>query len=633
MTPGRIGKYEIVSALGRGSMGEVFRAFDPIIGRPVALKTMSAGLVQNAELCQRFHREAQAAGSLNHPNVVTIFEFGEDAGQAYIAMELLDGSDLKELIARQALLTVGEVLGFMEQICDGLAFAHAREVVHRDLKPANIHVLPDGHVKIMDFGLARPSSSDMTQVGVILGTPHYMSPEQVRGEKADARSDVFSLGVVFYEMLARRKPFDADTMHSVLNQVVHEEPAPLREVVPGLPSRLTEALERALAKEPGRRFAHAGEMREALREARAALGEEEARQPLPSPPPAGSPEAPPALEGATVRTLRVPAPSASVTLRVPPATLRMSSTGTPRVFPGRLRAGGFVGVWERGRREPALAGAALLTLTVPLLAVAAVRHLPPTAVAAPAAMAGTTEAEALVNSIASGLAPRPGGAPPRVLRESGSRLQAALESRDATAASRELDRLVALDPAHPSLPAWAARLEGLLTDRVEELNEDVARARRPLATPAVAKASSRAVPAPRAPRPAPARSPAPPSPAPVVAEARTEPSPPAPAAIPAALSDDEVMVRLAVKDLERALAVKDRRRLRGVAESLSRADEGAAWEDVNLAILGVEIEGSQARVQVISSYRSRAGTFSSVRRVLHLDKTVAGWRLGALETR
>jgi eukaryotic-like serine/threonine-protein kinase len=608
MTPGRIGKYEIVSALGRGSMGEVFRAFDPVLGRPVALKTMSAAVVQNAELRQRFHREAQAAGNLNHPNVVTVFEFGEDEGQAYIAMELLDGSDLKELIARQALRTVGDVLGLMEQICDGLAFAHARELVHRDLKPANIHVLPDGHVKLMDFGLARPSTSDMTQTGVILGTPHYMSPEQVRGEKADARSDVFSLGVVFYEMLARRKPFDADTMHSVLSRVVHEEPAPLREVAPGLPSRLTGALERALAKDPGRRFAHAGEMREALREARAALAEHELRQPLPAPGPAAGCAAalpsPAAPEAETVRTLGTPAPSASVTLRVPPATMRIASLGAPRAVPGRLRAGGFVGVWERGRREPALAGAALLTLTVPLLALAATRHLPPTAVAAaPAASAGT---DVLGNSVAS-----------------------ALEARDAAAAARELDRLVTLAPAHPSLPAWAARLERLLADRVEELNEDMVQARRRVATAAIVKAAPR----PRAPRPSPAPSLAPPSPAPAEAEAAAEPPAPSPPPTPAALSEDEVLVRFAVKDLESALATKDRRRLRGVAANLWRTGEGSTWQDVSLAIVGVEIEGSQARVQVISSHRSREGTFSSARRILHLDRTVAGWQLVALETR
>ena len=146
----------------------------------------------------------------------------------------------------------------MEQICEGLAFAHAREIVHRDLKPANIHILPSGKVKIMDFGLARLSGSEMTSTGMVMGTPHYMSPEQVRGAKADARSDVFALGCVFYEMLTGRKPFDAESMHAVLFKIMQEEPAPLREAAPGTPEALVHVVERALAQEPGRAFRQRG---------------------------------------------------------------------------------------------------------------------------------------------------------------------------------------------------------------------------------------------------------------------------------------------------------------------------------------------------------------------------------------
>jgi serine/threonine-protein kinase len=252
-------------------MGEVHEARDPVIGRHVAIKTISAEAGYEDTLRQRFEREAQSAGSLSHPNIVTVFDFGEAEGQLFIVMELLKGRDLKDIIASREPLTLGARLALMEQICDGLAFAHARQVVHRDLKPANMQVLPDGTVKIMDFGLARASSSNLTHMGAVLGTPHYMSPEQVRGETVDARSDVFSLGVVFYELLSGRKPFDADSLPSVLFQVLNEAPEPVRDRVPGLPVGLAAVLDRALAKEPAQRFAHAGEMREALRAVRASL--------------------------------------------------------------------------------------------------------------------------------------------------------------------------------------------------------------------------------------------------------------------------------------------------------------------------------------------------------------------------
>jgi tetratricopeptide (TPR) repeat protein len=170
----------------------------------------------------------------------------------------------------QKKLSYADKLGTMEQICEGLAFAHARDLVHRDLKPANIHILPGGKVKIMDFGLARTAGSDMTSTGTVMGTPHYMSPEQVKGLKADARSDVFALGCVFYELLSGRKPFDAESMHGVLFKVMQDEPAPLAEIAPDVPHALVQVVERALAKDPAERFQSAGELLAGLRLARAA---------------------------------------------------------------------------------------------------------------------------------------------------------------------------------------------------------------------------------------------------------------------------------------------------------------------------------------------------------------------------
>lgn len=268
-TPERIGKYQIVGKLGQGAMGEVFRGHDPVLNRDVAVKRISSGLDADEMLKKRFKREAEAVALLNHPHIITVYELGFEGDQMYMAMELLEGIDLKHAMAQRK-LSFAEKTGVMEQICEGLAFAHARELVHRDLKPANIHILPGGKVKIMDFGLARMSGSDMTSTGTVMGTPHYMSPEQVRGQKADARSDVFALGCVFYELLSGKKPFDAESMHGVLFKVMQEEPAPLTEVAAEVPQAYVQVVERTLAKEPAERFQSAGELLAALRLARAA---------------------------------------------------------------------------------------------------------------------------------------------------------------------------------------------------------------------------------------------------------------------------------------------------------------------------------------------------------------------------
>ena len=280
MERGQIGKYKLVEKIGQGAMGEVFRALDPVLNRPVAIKTISASMGLDETLRKRFHREAQSAARLNHPNIITVYDFGEERGTIFMAMELLEGRDLKELIGKRE-LAMGDKLSIMEQICDGLSFAHAREVIHRDLKPGNIHIQANRRVKIMDFGLARFGASEMTRTGMVMGTPNYMSPEQVRGEKADARSDVFSLGSVFYELLANHKPFEADSMHAVLFKVLQDEPAPLRQWTPDLPLVLVQVVSKALSKDAGGRFQNAGEFRDALRRATQAIAAGKGDQPLP----------------------------------------------------------------------------------------------------------------------------------------------------------------------------------------------------------------------------------------------------------------------------------------------------------------------------------------------------------------
>ena len=262
----QVGKYNVLQKIGTGAMGEVYRAHDPVLGRDVAIKVVLSKLSDDQLARQRFAREARAAAQLNHPNITTVYDFGDAHGQAYMAMELLEGHDLRELLARAELKQLEDKLSLMEQVLDGLAFAHKKGVVHRDMKPGNVRVLPNGTVKLMDFGLAR-SAQDAAASGVVLGTPYYMAPEQAHGDAANARSDVFSLGAMFYELLAGRKPFTGSTIPAVLFSVVHRDPEPLGKLVPELPTGVVAIVMRALAKRPEARYANAGDMLLALRSA------------------------------------------------------------------------------------------------------------------------------------------------------------------------------------------------------------------------------------------------------------------------------------------------------------------------------------------------------------------------------
>jgi serine/threonine protein kinase/Tfp pilus assembly protein PilF len=267
----RIGKYKIVAEIGRGTMGQVYKAHDPVLNRFVAIKTLASMSGLGDEKHQRFQREAQAAALLSHMNIVTVHDFGEEQGLLFMAMELLEGTDLREAIDRDLLKTIEDKISVMDQILAGLAFAHSKGVIHRDLKPANVHIQPNGQVKIVDFGLARVSSSDMTQEGIVLGTPNYMSPEQAMGDRVDARSDIFSAGAVFYEILSNHKPFDADSTPGVLFQVVHKEPVGIRQWTPDVPRVLVDVVEKALVKDKTLRFQTARQMKTALSIARTAL--------------------------------------------------------------------------------------------------------------------------------------------------------------------------------------------------------------------------------------------------------------------------------------------------------------------------------------------------------------------------
>ena len=271
----KLGRYEIVRELGKGAMGIVYLAKDPLIGRLVALKTIRPS--QHAEddeakeFQERFVREAQAAGILNHPSIVTVHDIGQDdaSGTNFIAMEYVEGQNLKEVLAQGRPMTFEQLADVIAQIADALDFAHSKGIVHRDVKPANIILLDGNRAKITDFGIAKIASSvsNLTTTGQFLGTPNYMAPEQVKGGSVDGRTDLFSLGVCFYECLTRKKPFGGDSLTSISYKIVHEPFPPLHEINPQIPDEYQRVIEVCLSKEPAQRFQRGKDFAAAIRAA------------------------------------------------------------------------------------------------------------------------------------------------------------------------------------------------------------------------------------------------------------------------------------------------------------------------------------------------------------------------------
>jgi serine/threonine protein kinase len=252
----KLGKYELIEEVGRGAMGEVYKARDPLIGRPVALKTITTSLVGDAELLERFYREARSAGALEHPNIVTIYELGKEGDTPFIAMEFLEGESLEKIIDRRAPLSLLEKIGYLVPVCRALDYAHRRGVVHRDIKPGNIMLTTDGKIKVVDFGIARLVNASHTQTNMFMGTLSYMSPQQIYGERADERSDIWALGVTLYELLSFRRPFDGDNHAALMLNIAEEKTKPpsLYELLPDCSPALEALVGKMLEKDVRRRF-------------------------------------------------------------------------------------------------------------------------------------------------------------------------------------------------------------------------------------------------------------------------------------------------------------------------------------------------------------------------------------------
>ena len=266
----RFGRYEIERHLGRGGMGDVYLVHDTIINRKAALKTIRPDADLDAkqiiEMRQRFYREAQTAGKLTHPHIVTVFDVGEDLGMSYIVMEFIEGQTLTAWM-KKGRLSVPQIKHVIYNAGLGLAYAHDNGVFHRDVKPDNIMISKAGVVKVMDFGIARVMDSSLTKTGSVIGTPAYMSPEQVNGHKIDGRSDIFSLGVILYELLTGRKPFKGESMPSLMFAIMKEEP-PMPSTVDTAVSAVWDAiLDKALAKNREERYATVKEFAQAVRDA------------------------------------------------------------------------------------------------------------------------------------------------------------------------------------------------------------------------------------------------------------------------------------------------------------------------------------------------------------------------------
>jgi predicted Ser/Thr protein kinase len=270
-SPVVIGRYQVVRRLGAGGMGSVFLARDPELDRSLAIKLVKDDLAEDAELRERFVREARSAARLRHPNIITVFDIGEHEGRPFIAMEYIPGESLADVVKRRAPIDLQRVLSWMECLCSGLSHAHRAGIVHRDVKPANLMVDADGVLKIVDFGIARLGDSQLTRDGMLVGTANYMAPEQLLGSPSDHRADIFAVGSVFYELLTFNRAFPGTIADGLFNRICNELPEPLDEACPGLDAGIQAIVSRALEKNPGSRYQDLESMAQDIAAARARI--------------------------------------------------------------------------------------------------------------------------------------------------------------------------------------------------------------------------------------------------------------------------------------------------------------------------------------------------------------------------
>jgi serine/threonine-protein kinase len=311
MENSQLGRYEILGEIGRGAMGVVYRARDPELDRVVAIKTIDIALEESekAQYEARFRQEARAAAGLNHPNIVTVHDIGRSGDIAFMAMEYIEGAELRALLEPGKPLAPAQAIAIAAQIAEGLAYAHGHGVVHRDVKPRNIMVLPQGLIKITDFGIARMrSAAAQTQAGTLMGSPRYMSPEQVSGQRADHRSDLFSLGIVLYEMLAGAPPFAGENVTALMYQIVHVAPPAPSAIAPAVPDVLDVIVAKLLAKPVEDRYQSAAELARDLRASEQRLASTIV-PPGPATSPTFAPGARPAPADTDARTLALAQPA------------------------------------------------------------------------------------------------------------------------------------------------------------------------------------------------------------------------------------------------------------------------------------------------------------------------------------
>jgi serine/threonine-protein kinase len=422
-----IGKYELRKVLGKGAMGTVYEAFDPAIARQVAIKTVKfpqADDPQAQEEFARFKREAQAAGRLTHPNIVGVYEYGETPDLACIVMEYVDGSTLKQLIDRGEMFEISAIVRIMELLLAGLQYSHDRRVIHRDIKPANVMLTKSGEVKIADFGIARIESSSMTQSGTMLGTPAYMSPEQFMGTLVDARTDIYSAGVMLYQLLTREKPFEG-SINSIMHKVLNTEPPVPSVLSVAVPPAFDAVVKRAMAKRPDDRYGSAAEFSRALR----AAFEQPPAAPAALPDLALQTDAtrvtpvnPPAASQPAASLLAASLPAASLPALVPPPSVPVELPERKKRFSGVVLGAGAglvailaaAAVSLTGKHAPPVAQTKPAVAPKVAPAVASVKPAAPAIIAVPAPASPNPVITAALGNVPCTLLTGVEGAPPRV---------------------------------------------------------------------------------------------------------------------------------------------------------------------------------------------------------------------------